>query len=117
MEGLAITWAVKTLRPYLEGKHFRIRSDLSSLSWIFSASSVDNSRLARFRLKLAGLSFSAFHLPGTSSRIADGLSRCETEGGTVELPCADGYDDVPCLLVREMPADPNLFLKLTSGLR
>jgi RNase H-like domain found in reverse transcriptase/Integrase zinc binding domain/Integrase core domain len=111
-EGLAITWAVKTLRPYLEGKHFRIRSDQSSLSWIFSASSVDNPRLARFRLKLAGLSFSVFHLPGTSNQVADGLSRCETDGSTVDQPHAHGYDDVPCLLVREMPPRPGPLLEV-----
>jgi hypothetical protein len=108
---------VKTLQPYLEGKRFRIRSDQSSLSQIFSAPSVYNLRLVRFRLKLAGLSFSVFHLPGTSNRVADGLSRCETDGGTVDLPCAAGYDDVPCLLVREVPPDPDLCLKLTGGLR
>jgi hypothetical protein len=94
------------------GQHFRIRSDQSSLSWIFSASSVDNPRLARFRLKLAGLSFSVFHLPGTSNRVADGLSRCETDGSTVDQPHAHSCDDVPCLLVREMPPRPGPLLEV-----
>jgi hypothetical protein len=88
------------------------RTIKSSLSCIFSTSSVDNQRLSRFHLKLACLSFSVFHLRGTGNGVDDGLSRCETDGATVYLPCANGYDDVPCLLVRETTPRPGPLLEV-----
>ena len=63
-EALAVVWAVKTLRPYLEGARFLVRSDQSSLQWVFKHTSDDNPRLARFRLKLAGYDFSVNHVHG-----------------------------------------------------
>jgi RNase H-like domain found in reverse transcriptase/Reverse transcriptase (RNA-dependent DNA polymerase) len=78
-EALAIVWAVRTLRHYLEGRRFRVRTDHRALSWIFGAASSDNARLARYRLKLAGIYFVVSHLPGLQNRAADGMSRCETD--------------------------------------
>jgi Integrase zinc binding domain/Integrase core domain/RNase H-like domain found in reverse transcriptase len=104
---------VQLLRPYLEGRHFRVRSDQSSLSWIFSSSSINNPRLARFRLKLAGLSFSVGHIPGNRNKAADGLSRCETGGTTVDSPGNSGFDDIPCCVVlKELPPRPGPLLEI-----
>jgi RNase H-like domain found in reverse transcriptase len=111
-ESLAVLWSVHLLRPYLEGRKFRVQSDHSSLSWIFSSSSFNNSRLARFRLKLARLPFSVGHIPGNRNKAADGLSRCETGGTTVDSPGNSGFDDIPCSVVlKELPPRPEPLLE------
>jgi hypothetical protein len=48
---------------------------------------------------------SVIHLPGENNKVADGLSRCETTGTTVNGPGQSEYNDVPCCLVlTELPA-------------
>lgn len=63
-EALAVVWAIKTLRPYLERTRFVVRSDQASLSWIFKSVSVDNAKLSRFRLKVGEHDFVVKHYPG-----------------------------------------------------
>jgi RNase H-like domain found in reverse transcriptase len=43
---LAIVWAVLQLRPYLEGKHFVIRTDYNSLRWVLNLADAQG-RLAK----------------------------------------------------------------------
>jgi RNase H-like domain found in reverse transcriptase len=120
---LAIVWAVQTLRHYLEGRRFRVRTDHRALSWIrtdhralswirtdhrvlswiFGAASSDNARLARYRLKLAGIDFVVSHLPGLQNRAADGMPRCGTDRESPERRDGTEYDESPCVLVQELP--------------
>jgi RNase H-like domain found in reverse transcriptase/Integrase zinc binding domain/Integrase core domain len=112
-EALAIVWAVQTLRHYLEGRRFHVRTDHRALSWIrtdhrvlswnFGAASSDNARLARYRLKLSGIDFVVSHLPGLQNRAADGMPRCETDRESPEPRDGTEYDDSPCVLVQELP--------------
>jgi len=51
-ECLSVFWAISLLRPYLEGKHFIVRTDHDSLTWILSITPSEG-RLARWRLRLA----------------------------------------------------------------
>ena len=50
-ECLAVVWAVKTLRPYLQGKHFTVHSDHASLRWLLEVAE-PSGRLTRWRLRL-----------------------------------------------------------------
>lgn len=74
-EALAIVWAVKHFRPYLEGSKIYIRSDCKALEWMRTAKDVTG-RIARWAMKLA-----PFHIeeikyrPGKANANADSLSR------------------------------------------
>lgn len=110
-EALAVVWAVKTLRPYLEGARFRVRSDQDSLQWIFKhASADDNACLASFRLKLVGYEFTVTHVPGVMNGPADCLSRLPTERLTDAS--VEAFDDIPCLPVEHhLPHRPGPLLQ------
>ena len=105
-----MVWAVKTLRPYLEGARFLVRSDQSSLQWVFKHTSDDNPRLARFRLKLVGYDFSVNHVPGVFNGPADCLSRLPTRGNVAASD--EAFDDIPCLAVEHhLPPMPGPLLE------
>lgn len=109
-EALAVVWSVVTLRPYLEGVRFIVRSDQSSLAWVFKHASDDNKRLARFRLKMIGYDFSVQPIPGIHNGAADCMSRLPTSG----LVHDDGelWDDIPCLVAdHHIPPRPGPLLE------
>jgi hypothetical protein len=56
-EAYAVYWAVKLLRPYLEGNRFTVRTDHIALTWLFNADGSSTSRLTRWRLGLAQFDF------------------------------------------------------------
>jgi hypothetical protein len=97
-EALAIVWAVKLCRPYLERTKFLVRSDHQALRWLFGTTSTDgNPRIVRWKLALSAFDFTVEYRPGASQRVADELSRMETSGLS---PTHDEPDDeVPCLVV------------------
>lgn len=96
------------MRPYLDRARFVVRSDQESLSWVFCSASVDNARLARFRLKVVGFDFSVKHDAGVKNRVADCLSRNPTDGAVR----ADGgeFEEIPCLIVDKLSAMPGPML-------
>ncbi|CAF4944880.1 unnamed protein product, partial [Rotaria socialis] len=51
-EALAIVWATKHFRPYLEGNKIYVRSDCKALEWMRTAKDVTG-RLARWAMKLS----------------------------------------------------------------
>ena len=105
LEAAAVVWAVTTLRHYLEGRRFHIRTDHRALQWLFSASATDNPRLARFRLKLAALDFSVSYLPGRKNRAADGMSRLESRAPCNGPRSIDSCEEIPTLLIeKHLPA-------------
>jgi RNase H-like domain found in reverse transcriptase len=79
---------------YLERSKFIVRTDHSSLQWLMSISD-DNTRLVRWRLRLAEFSFEIQYKPGKINQAADALSRMKTTGG--DQAALD--QDVPCFLV------------------
>lgn len=73
-ECLSVIYAVEKLRHYLEGVHFKIITDHSSLLWLHSLKDPQG-RLARWTLRLLPYSFDLIHRPGKDHVVPDFLSR------------------------------------------
>ena len=74
-EALAIVWATKHFRPYLEGNKIYVRSDCKALEWMRTAKDVTG-RLARWAMKLSAYQIEEIkYRPGKSNANADSLSR------------------------------------------
>jgi transposase InsO family protein len=74
-EALAIVWATKHFRPYLEGNKIFIRSDCKALEWMRNAKDVTG-RLARWAIKLSAFQIEEIrYRPGKANANADSLSR------------------------------------------
>ena len=74
-EALAIVWATKHFRPYLEGNKIYIRSDCKALEWMRTAKDVTG-RLARWAMKLSAFQIEEIkYRPGKANANADSLSR------------------------------------------
>ena len=76
-ELLAVVYFTQQLRPYLLGKHFTLRSDHGSLTWLRNFKEPEG-QLARWLEKLEEYDFTIIHRPGLKHSNADALSR---------LPC------------------------------
>jgi RNase H-like domain found in reverse transcriptase len=84
-ECLAIVWAVLQLRPYLEGKHFVVRTDHNSLRWVLNLAEAQG-RLARRRLRLLEFDFEVQYAPGKEHHGADTLSRLRPSDPSLAEP-------------------------------
>lgn len=73
-ECLAVIKAIKKFRPYIEGYHFEIYTDHSSLKWLMTTKDLSG-RLARWSLKLQPYSFTIHHRKGSLNVVPDCLSR------------------------------------------
>ncbi|CAF4673584.1 unnamed protein product, partial [Rotaria socialis] len=74
-EALAIVWATKHFRPYLEGNKIYVRSDCKALEWMRTAKDVTG-RLARWAMKLSAYQIEEIkYRPGKLNANADSLSR------------------------------------------
>lgn len=73
-ECLAIVWAVKRFRAYLEDKKFTLRTDNRSLLWLQKTQEL-KAKLGRWALLLQNLSFDIEHIPGKENILPDYLSR------------------------------------------
>ncbi|XP_078797929.1 uncharacterized protein LOC144989406 [Oryzias latipes] len=73
-EGLAIKWALESLRYYLLGRDFDLETDHRALTWIHSMKD-HNNRLTRWYLALQPFKFTIRHRPGRTNVVADYLSR------------------------------------------
>ena len=112
-ECLAIVWAALTLRPYLEGQRFTLRTDHDSLRWIMNLSDASG-RLQRWRLRLADFEYDVVHRAGIKHQAADALSRMPTDGSD-QTPLDDA---IPTLAVEashtersETQPDPQEFVE------
>ncbi|XP_049866081.1 uncharacterized protein LOC126366827 [Pectinophora gossypiella] len=74
-ELLAILFGVKTFRPYLYGRKFKIVTDHRPLVWLFNDKD-PGSRLIRWRLKLEEYDYEIIYKQGKLNCNADALSRC-----------------------------------------
>uniref|UniRef100_A0A3Q1EX45 Gypsy retrotransposon integrase-like protein 1 n=2 Tax=Acanthochromis polyacanthus TaxID=80966 RepID=A0A3Q1EX45_9TELE len=89
-EGLAIKWALESLRYYLLGREFDLETDHRALTWIHSMKD-HNSRLTRWYLSLQPFRFAVRYRKGATNVVADYLSRLpynlgEGEDGVTEQP-------------------------------
>lgn len=74
LETLAIIYALRRFRVYLEGIKFLIITDCNSLTQTLSKKSL-NPRIARWALELENYQYSIIHRQGTSMGHVDALSR------------------------------------------
>ncbi|KAI5755023.1 hypothetical protein M8J77_013460 [Diaphorina citri] len=121
IECLAIVWAVKKFRIYLEGKKFTLRTDNKALTWLNNFKD-NNAKLLRWSLILAEFNFNIEHVPGKANELPDALSRNpevgDTEDGMKEemfVPvCTD--KDIPSLNLQLISIDhTTLFDKVKAA--
>jgi hypothetical protein len=110
IECLAIDWAIKKFRIYLEGKKFTLRTDNKALTLLNNFKD-NNVKLLRWSLILAEFNFNIEHVPGKANELPDALSRNpevgDTEDGMKEqmfVPvCTD--KDIPSLNLQLISID------------
>jgi len=73
-ECLAIVWATRKLKPYLEGYHFKVVTDHMALKWLNSIES-PSGRIARWTLELQMYDFEIAYRKEQLNVVADALSR------------------------------------------
>lgn len=83
-ELLAVIYSIEKFRGYVEGTHFKIITDHSSLIWINSMKN-PSPRVARWIMKLNQHKFTIVHRKGTSNNVADALSRSFEETAVLNL--------------------------------
>lgn len=110
-ELLAITYALKMLRPYILGIKFNIITDSRPLSYLFSIKD-PTSRLMRMRLLLEEYNYTIIHRSGVKNTVCDALSRyppTQTENRSQE----DNDGDITTLAINKLNQvqDYNTFLE------
>jgi len=78
-ELLAVVHFIRHFKTYLYGRHFKVRTDHSSLRWLMSFKEPEG-QLARWLEQLSEYDFMIEHRPGTRHANADGLSRLPCNG-------------------------------------
>ena len=73
-ECLAIIWAIKRYRPFLEDGPFTLRTDSKTLTWLNSQKDT-RVKLTRWHILLSELTFTIEHYPGKNNELPDALSR------------------------------------------
>jgi len=84
-ECLAVYWAVKTLRPYLFGRHFTVITDHQALKYLFSIKDPVK-RPARWSYLLQAYDFEIQHRSGTNHYNVDALSRLPSSNTSESIP-------------------------------
>ena len=97
-ECLAVVWGVATLRPYLQGVHFTVHTDHSSLRCLMEIND-PSGRLMRWRLRLGEFDFEVKYKKGNLNAQADALSRLPTSGETT----VSVDEEIPCFLAQLPP--------------
>jgi hypothetical protein len=73
-ECLAVVWAIRRYRPYLEDKQFTLRTDNKALVWLQQKKD-QCAKLTRWAIELQGYQCTIQHCPGRENQLADILSR------------------------------------------
>jgi len=101
-ECLAIVWAIRKLKPYLEGYHFKKVTDHKALKWLNSKESPSGT-ITRWVLELQQYDFEIAYRKGQLNVVADSLSRQplpETLRGIKETSAAEAF--AACSWILEM---------------
>ena len=87
-------WAVRTLRPYIEGTKFTVRKDQDALRWLKSLPG-SSGRLTRWRLRLPDYAFTIQYRHGRVHQDPDALSRVVSPRVTEDLrPFVEVDEDI-----------------------
>lgn len=81
-ERLAVLMCIRKFRPYLEGYHFVLITDHSSLKWILTVKDAGG-RLARWAMELQAYDFEIIHRKGALHKVPDALSRLGSDDNGV----------------------------------
>ena len=114
-ECLAIIWAIKRFRQYLEDQPFTLRTDSKGLTWLERFKD-KRDKLARWSLLLQEFSFRIEHCPRKNNELPDALSRHPQDNVHVEL------DDQERMMVPEGAEQaqgddtPDVYLVTEGGL-
>ena len=84
LECLAVIWAMKHYRPYLEDRHFILRTDNRNLLWLKSMTN-QNAKLTRWAILTQEFNYTVEHVSGDDNQLPDFLSR-EPSEDQVEEP-------------------------------
>ncbi|KAK9700892.1 RNase H-like domain found in reverse transcriptase [Popillia japonica] len=71
-ECLAVIWAIRRYRPYLEDRPFLLRTDSKALSWLDGFRET-KSKLMRWSLLLQEFQYTIEHVPGKDNQLPDAL--------------------------------------------
>jgi hypothetical protein len=88
LELLAVITFIKQYRHYLYGRHFLLRTDHASLTWLVNFKEPEG-MIARWITQLSTFDYTMQHRPGKKHGNADGLSRRHTLRTCKRLDCPD----------------------------
>lgn len=88
IELLSVLLSIEHFRKYIEGTHFIVETDHSSLTWLYKLSN-PSGRLARWAVQLSQYNFTIVHRKGSSNVVPDSLSRAPIPNSTEELAVLD----------------------------
>ena len=94
----SVVWSVTTLRPYIEGLPFTVRTDHDSFRLLMNISD-STGWLMRWRLRLSEFDFTVKYRPGLVHQVPDALSRVLTSDGNDKKPTEDEWQcrlDIRC---------------------
>jgi len=97
-EMLAIVWALENFRNYLYGaKKVKIITDHQPLTFTLSNKN-NNAKLKRWKARIEEYNYELIYKPGSNNKVADALSRPETEANMLTSSSMEDVVDVVVLL-------------------
>ena len=93
-ECLSVVWAMQTLRPYVDGQHFHVRTDHAALKWLLTIKD-PTGRLARWGHRLSVFDYEIIHRPGRKHQVPDALSRLVSPHEHVNGDLVPIDDEIP----------------------
>lgn len=106
-ECLAVVFALEKFRPYVEGYHFNVYTDHSSLTWLFNQENPPG-RIARWVMKLSQYDFKLFHKKGASNIVPDALSRANCQVDLIDIT-VQGTDSWYVKMLSKIAVSPQRF--------
>lgn len=94
-ELLGVVWACKYFRPYIYGKEFLLQTDHEALKWLHTKylGKDLNPRLQRWILSLGEYNIKIDYLKGKDNRIADFLSRINSDTNEINIFSSNSSSD------------------------